>query len=116
MELTTLTSFPWFLLMDSSVLTSLIEFERGRFCVPFGNLTFVKHLFHSSSENVWKVLESLLSRLSSKAVFELLTAVLSEIDSFSFSLPAVMAESWVLGVSLDTKTIWPDASGGRGGG
>ena len=101
------------------MLTSPIEFERGRFCVPFGNfgnLTFVKHLFTSSSEFAWKVLESLLTRLSSRAVFVLLTAVLSKIDSFSFSLPAVVAGSWILDVSLDTKVIWLKASGGMGGG
>jgi hypothetical protein len=78
--------------------------------------TFVKHLFTSSSEFAWKVLESLLTRLSLRAVFVLLTAVLSKIDSFSFSLPAVVAGSWVLDVSLDTKVIWSNASGGRGGG
>ena len=112
MELTTLTIFPWFFLMDSSVVASLIEFERGRFSVPFLNVTFLKQLFHSSSDIAWKVLESLLPRLSLIASCGLLTAVLSEFDS----LTAVVAETWVLGVSLGTKIIGSDMSGGRVGG
>ena len=61
MELTVPMSITWFLFMDSSVLVSPIEFERGRVCAPFGNLMFVGFLFTPFSGFVWKELESLLA-------------------------------------------------------